>query len=261
MFFERLCAWYDNQDGRLPSNIIYYRDGVGNTMYDDVLVREVSKIEAAYERVKAAKSLEMTKKGIAIASKPKITVVIVTKRHHTRFYPDSNDDKENCQPGTVVDSGVTHPCYFDFYLQSHAPVKGTAKPTYYVVLRNNIAFDAAQMQDLTNALCYTYARCCLPVGYAPPAYYADRLCEQARLYIKRFDVRQRVGPEPQRPDKVDGESAISRNSNIRQWKINLRNWKTSVADEWKRLDTGPSNGEVVSNGPWHAKLNDTMFWM
>lgn len=29
--------------------------------------------------------------------------------------------------GTVVDSGVTHPYLFEFYLQAHAGLKGTAK--------------------------------------------------------------------------------------------------------------------------------------
>lgn len=61
---------------------------------------------------------------------PKITIVIVGKRHHTRFYPtDENDaDKKhgfNPFPGTVVDRGITMQKGFDFYLQAHAALKGT----------------------------------------------------------------------------------------------------------------------------------------
>ena len=262
MFVERLHAWYDSQNGRLPSKIIYYRDGVGNTQYDDVLTGEVDKIELAFATVKAAKATEMKAKGHIVVDKPSITVVVVTKRHHTRFYPDTQDKKRNCEPGTVVESGVTHPCYFDFYLQSHTPVQGTAKPTYYVVIRNDMAFNAAQMQDLTNALCYIYARCCLPVGYCPAAYYADRLCEQARLYVKRTNAATfGYGTEPVRPDTVTGETPLQRAAKIRIWKGRVTQWKNDITDEWKRRHVGPAHGGVKSNGPWHAKLNDTMFWM
>jgi hypothetical protein len=229
MFADRIRAYYTNQNGRLPSNIICYRDGVGDSMYDDVLTKEVAKIESAFASVKTAKSVELAKVGHNIVDKPKITVVIVTKRHRVRFYPDTHVKSQNCEPGTVVESGVTHPCYFGFYLQSHTPVKGTARPTYYVVLRNDMDFDAAQMQDLTNALCYIYARCCLPVGYAPPAYYADRLCEQARLYIKRTSVRNLVDPEPQRPDKVQGESATQRSLRLAAWKLSVKQWNVDIA--------------------------------
>jgi hypothetical protein len=116
--------------------------------------------------------------------KPQLTAVVVTKRHHTRFFPLSEEEKVNCPPGTVVDSVVTHPCYFDFFLQSqYAPV-GTAKPTYYFVIENDIDFSPRQLQDLTNILCYSYVRATLPVGYVPATYYADRLCDRARCYLK-----------------------------------------------------------------------------
>lgn len=52
----------------------------------------------------------------------KITVVVVGKRHHVRFFPNSNDaDRSgNCPAGTVVDKDIVHPTEFDFYLQSHS---------------------------------------------------------------------------------------------------------------------------------------------
>ena len=85
---------------------------------------------------------------------PKITVVIVAKRHHTRFYPISKDpkfvdtkhfanqdDKWNnkplCNPvnGTVVDRGITMQKGWDFYLQSHMALKGTVSLVPSTVLR------------------------------------------------------------------------------------------------------------------------------
>jgi hypothetical protein len=71
MFADRIRAYYTNQNGRLPSNIICYRDGVGDSMYDDVLTKEVAKIESAFASVKTAKSVELAKAGHNIVDKPK----------------------------------------------------------------------------------------------------------------------------------------------------------------------------------------------
>jgi eukaryotic translation initiation factor 2C len=51
---------------------------------------------------------------------PTITVIVVGKRHHVRFFPQNARDGDrsgNCPAGTVVDREVAHPTEFDFYLQ------------------------------------------------------------------------------------------------------------------------------------------------
>jgi hypothetical protein len=74
---------------------------------------------------------------------PKITFIIVKKRHNTRFFVREPNVKmmNNVQPGksilikktfvwclyllgTVVDTGIVHPQGFDFYLNSHAAIQG-----------------------------------------------------------------------------------------------------------------------------------------
>ena len=53
----------------------------------------------------------------------KLTIVVVGKMHHVRFFPKNRSDEDrsgNCPAGTVVDNDITHPTEFDFYLQSHA---------------------------------------------------------------------------------------------------------------------------------------------
>jgi eukaryotic translation initiation factor 2C len=91
---------------------------------------------------------------------PKITVIVVGKRHHVRlvnlflfvfacrsaglfyslhffrFFPQSERDADrsgNCPAGTVVDREVAHPTEFDFYLQSHGGLLGTSRPAHYSV--------------------------------------------------------------------------------------------------------------------------------
>jgi eukaryotic translation initiation factor 2C len=73
-------------------------------------------------------------------SKVKLTAVVVAKRHHVRFFPETGEEMQpnnlNCHPGTLVDTCVTSPYFRDFYLQSHSAIKGTAKPAHYFPLVN-----------------------------------------------------------------------------------------------------------------------------
>ena len=64
--------------------------------------------------------------------RPKINVMIVGKRHHTRFYPTeekyadmTSRVKGNPPNGTVVDRGVTMERGHDFFLQAHVALQGT----------------------------------------------------------------------------------------------------------------------------------------
>lgn len=50
-----------------------------------------------------------------------------------RFFAMDDKDRDrtgNLNPGFVVDQKVTHPFAFDFYLQAHAGLQGTARPTH-----------------------------------------------------------------------------------------------------------------------------------
>jgi eukaryotic translation initiation factor 2C len=61
------------------------------------------------------------------AYKPKVTFLVVQKRHHTRFFPTRKEDEDgknrNVPPGTVVDTQITHPIELDFFLVSHASIQ------------------------------------------------------------------------------------------------------------------------------------------
>ncbi|KAF2024624.1 stem cell self-renewal protein Piwi, partial [Setomelanomma holmii] len=165
-----------------PSNVLYYRDGVSISQYDDIVQKELPGIRKAFT--------ELAKQAKRSVPDFKLTAVIVTKRHSTRFFPTKEQDamasNQNTRPGTLVDGVVTHPYYTDFYLQSHNAIKGTARPAHYFVLRNEMAITTEELEDLTHQLCHTYVRATLGVSYASPAYYADRLCERGRCYLRPF---------------------------------------------------------------------------
>ncbi|GAY65854.1 hypothetical protein CUMW_244220 [Citrus unshiu] len=176
MIRELLIA-FKRSTNRKPESIIFYRDGVSEGQFSQVLLHEMNAIRLA------CASLE---EGYA----PPVTFVVVQKRHHTRLFPaehnrrDLTDRSGNILPGTVVDTQICHPTEFDFYLNSHAGIQGTSRPTHYHVLFDENRFSADGLQVLTNNLCYTYARCTRSVSIVPPAYYAHLAAFRARFYIE-----------------------------------------------------------------------------
>jgi hypothetical protein len=176
MILERLRLW-QKRNRRLPSKVIVYRDGVSEGQYRLVLEQEYPSFIAAFNKLYGEAK-----------NHPKISIIIVGKRHHTRFYPTKAEDSDgktgNAPPGTVVDRGVTGEKLFDFFLLAHQGLQGTSKPAHYVVIKDENKLGADQLQSLTHNLCYTFARATRSVSICPPAYYADLLCERGRCYLQ-----------------------------------------------------------------------------
>lgn len=187
-FKSRLQLWRKHNQ-QLPEYIIIYRDGVSEGQFTQVLDIELPMIRKACSLLYPA------------ARKPKISIIVSVKRHQTRFYPTSKatmDEKSrNIKNGTVVDRGVTQARYWDFFLTAHTALKGTARPAHYTVLMDEIFRDkygvgdkaADQLEKLTHDLCYLFGRATKAVSICPPAYYADIVCERARVHRpEHFDV-------------------------------------------------------------------------
>jgi eukaryotic translation initiation factor 2C len=176
MIIERLKLWQERNHNKLPNKVIVYRDGVSEGQYRIVIEQEYPSFKKAFDKLYGAEK-----------NHPKISIVVVGKRHHTRFYPTQEADTDgrtgNPKPGTIVDRGVTGEKLFDFFLLAHQGLQGTSKPAHYVVLKDEIKLGADQLQNLTHSLCYTFARATRSVSLCPPAYYADLLCERGRSYL------------------------------------------------------------------------------
>ncbi|CAI9268399.1 unnamed protein product [Lactuca saligna] len=178
---RELLISFKKSTGHKPHRIIFYRDGVSEGQFNEVLMSEMDKIR------KACMSLE---EGYM----PPVTFIVVQKRHHTRFFPMKHGDKAstdrsgNILPGTVVDTKICHPTEVDFYLCSHAGIQGTSRPTHYHVLYDENKFTPDGLQNLTNCLCYTYQRCTRSVSIVPPAYYAHLAAFRARYYMEGAEL-------------------------------------------------------------------------
>ncbi|KAI1804488.1 Piwi-domain-containing protein [Daldinia bambusicola] len=174
MLKSRLELWKKNNKV-YPKNIIVYRDGVSEGQYNTVVDEELPLLKEACKSIPAYKQ-----------QPPRLALIIVGKRHHTRFYAPGNAPS-NPRPGTVVDRGVTEARHWDFYLQAHCAIKGTARPIHYFVVHDEIfsklANAVGELESLTQGLCYMFGRATMPVSVCTPAYYADIACERARCYL------------------------------------------------------------------------------
>ncbi|KAG9103625.1 hypothetical protein FRC06_009399, partial [Ceratobasidium sp. 370] len=107
-----------------PKRILYYRDGVAEGQFQSILDNELEALQRACDKC-------------GLKPRPKITLVIVGKRHHTRMFPPNPNDRKqadksgNCLAGTVIDSVIGHPLEFDFFLLSHGAIIGTSRPAHY----------------------------------------------------------------------------------------------------------------------------------
>ncbi|KAI8619684.1 Piwi domain-containing protein [Chytriomyces sp. MP71] len=171
MVVELLKTFYQTC-GAKPERVCFFRDGLSEGQFPEVLKAEIEAIRIA------CTSLEAT-------YHPTVTYIVVQKRHHARFFPIRKEDSDksgNVLPGTVVETGVTHPSEFDFYLCSHPGLQGTSKPTHYHVLYDENRFTSDSLQELTYRLCYLYCRATRSVSVVPPAYYAHLVAARARFH-------------------------------------------------------------------------------
>lgn len=162
-----------------PHRIIFYRDGVSEGQFDDVVLNEVAAIQ------RACKSLQ--REGY----EPGITFIVVQKRHHTRLFCSNEEDAvgkgANIPPGTTVDTDITHPTDHDFYLCSHAAIQGTSHPCHYYVLWDDNQLSADDVQTLSYQLCHVFFRCNRSVSYPAPAYYAHHVAFHARALLQDWE--------------------------------------------------------------------------
>ncbi|XP_077491688.1 protein argonaute-2-like [Amblyomma americanum] len=175
MIKELLLAFY-RATRHKPERIVFYRDGVSEGQFLEVRNHEVSAIRLACKELSPNETYE-----------PALTFIVVQKRHHTRFMPANDRDGvgkcRNVPPGTTVDSVVTHPLDFDFFLCSHFGIQGTSRPAHYYIVWDDSKFSADDLQKVSFYLCHTYSRCARSVSIPAPVYYAHLAAFRAKQHI------------------------------------------------------------------------------
>jgi len=143
----------------------------------------------------------------------------------------------------------------------------------------------------THRLCFTYARATCSVSYAPPAYYADRLCERGRSYLRDFflgtkALRDELGLDDKKKKleeryRVARLAEYPRPTTVAEMKKSVKSEKEAieekldrkkVLDDLKQDVMAAARDEFYKyvvgkdrekKNPWaeHLRISRTMFWM
>lgn len=190
--------------GRPPAQIYYIRDGVSEGQFVKVIQEEVPHIRGVLNKLSNGKW------------DGKITVLVASKRHHIRAFPNQNDgdNKGNPLPGTLIEKDVTMPQEFDFFLYSHIALQGTSRPVHYTVLLDEANHPPAALQNMIYEHCYQYMRSTTSVSQHPAAYYAHLASKRA---VSHVNVSAAAGPQTgagMKANQPTGSSDTPRSSEV-----------------------------------------------
>ena len=111
MLQEHLMYWYKKHE-KYPEKLLIYRDGVSEGQYQMVLDEELPQLRAACKSVYGEKK------------PPCITLIVVGKRHHTRFYRTDRATKtvrEGDDGNPFFGTVSTFPCMSIFLIEIQSP--------------------------------------------------------------------------------------------------------------------------------------------
>ena len=171
--------------GMLPQQVYYMRDGVSEGQFVTLIRQEVAYIREVLGKCNNNQAWAGT-----------MTVIVASKRHHVRMFPQEGgpdaDKKGNPLPGTIVERDVTSPNEWDFFLNSHVALQGTARPVHYTVLEDTANHTSNQLQNMIYEHCYQYMRSTTAVSLHPAVYYAHLASMRARAHE---NIPSSAGPQ------------------------------------------------------------------
>uniref|UniRef100_A0A0D6R7G7 Piwi domain-containing protein n=1 Tax=Araucaria cunninghamii TaxID=56994 RepID=A0A0D6R7G7_ARACU len=172
--FYNTCKPPPGMQGK-PRRMIIFRDGVSESQFDQVLNVEIQAIIKACNHIEAG-------------YKPKITLIIAQKNHHTKLFQTGQTG--NVQPGTIVDTQICHPRNYDFFLCPQNGPIGTSRPTHYHVLLDENNFTVDDLQILVHALSYVYQRSTTAISSVAPINYAHLAATQMQQFLKAEELSE-----------------------------------------------------------------------
>ncbi|KZT69027.1 Piwi-domain-containing protein [Daedalea quercina L-15889] len=167
--------------GNYPGSIVFFRDGVSEGEFEKVSQNEVLNIKQILrdmDQINQNGQPILGQKAYKSGALPKITFIVVGKRHHVRFFPRSKQEADgsgNCPPGFIIDDEITNAKYPDYYLQSHSGIQGSKYQVSLLCSRNH---DACSYQRLSFNLCHVYASATRSVSIPAP-----RVCARAENHF------------------------------------------------------------------------------
>lgn len=167
--FKVLLERYKTRNGKTPTVILFFRDGISDHQIRQWLDTEVQ----AIKKVRTEMRLNF-----------KLTSIPAVKRHHTRIFPTSSNEGDrlgNVRPGTVVANGMLKN---DIYVVSQSALQGTCRPTHYFSVEDENSFSIDEFSRLVLAGCFSYQKATRSVSLHAAVFYADQCCERAKMHLR-----------------------------------------------------------------------------
>ncbi|KAH6789003.1 Argonaute family protein [Perilla frutescens var. frutescens] len=172
---ELFVDFFQTSNGRKPTQIVVFRDGVSESQFAQVINIELDQMIKAYQH-------------LGESDIPKFTLIVAQKNHHTKLFQASAPENVPC--GTVVDTKIVHPRNYDFYMCSQAGLIGTSRPAHYHVLLDEIGFSPDELQNLIHSLSYVYQRSTNAISIVAPVCYAHLAAQQMGQFMKFEDFSE-----------------------------------------------------------------------
>ena len=141
-FHEALVAFFEETKRRfLPSLIVVFRDGVGDTQHDLVKDIEIAGLRRVISMFQGYN--------------PEIIYTVVIKRIDQRFFSVFKGTTNNPRAGTYI----CDPRVCDdntFYLITTSVTQGTATPVKYKIIENTSSIDKNTLARFSYGLCHLY---------------------------------------------------------------------------------------------------------
>jgi len=156
-----LKEWKE-KNGDFPDRILFYRDGVSDGQLEAVSKYELGQLMSAY-------------KAVDPDYDPRWACIIVKKQINQRFITKQGSNYANPPPGTIIDSDVTKPEWYDFFLVPQAVRQGAVTPTSFNVIWDNSGLKPDHIQKLTYKLTHLYYNWPGTIRVPAPCQYAHKL--------------------------------------------------------------------------------------
>jgi len=191
-----LIAYSEKNNGKFPTSVYVYRDGVGDSQLKVFVHKEIKSFEAAFSSLNIA---------------PKLTVLVVQKKLSIRLFeqcPRYENKGAQCPqprcsgleqyhspiPGTVADQTIVSKLLTEFFLvPTAAPNGATSRPTRFIVVRDDLNQSMDDMQSLTHCMTYLYFNWNGPIRVPAPVMYAHELAFLFGKYINVSNIHQELG--------------------------------------------------------------------